>query len=340
MSDLNPPRECTFSLADWAALAGMWHPVAFSRDVGAQPIRAQLLDEALVVYRTSQGVVVAKDLCLHRGAALSLGWMEGDEIVCAYHGFRYGPDGRCTLVPAHPDQRISRKIALTTYRAVERYGLVWACLSGEPRNDLPDWPEAEDPAFRWLNVEPLDWNASAARQIENFLDVAHFSFVHGGTFGNRERPEVPDYEVTPVEGGLHVEYPYLASNPDHSPLGGEATIERWMVYDVTLPFAVRLIIDYPGGRRHAIFDVAAPISAKKVRIFFFVARNFDHDKPAEEIMGWERRILGEDKPVVESQRPEELPLDLSEEFHIKADRTSIAYRQALARLGLGKTMTA
>jgi phenylpropionate dioxygenase-like ring-hydroxylating dioxygenase large terminal subunit len=339
MSALELPRGNTFAEGDWRALANCWHPVAFSRDVAGEPTAARLLDVPLVVYRTSEGVVVAKDLCLHRGAALSLGRMEGDEIVCPYHGFRYSHDGQCTLIPAHPDRPVPKKIRLITYPAVERYGLIWACLSGEPATDLPEWPEAEDPAFRRLNLDPLDWDASAARQVENFLDVSHFSFVHVGTFGNPEMPEVPDYEVEPVPGGLHMEYPYLASNPDHSSVSGEQTIKRWMIYDVTLPFAVRLIVDYPGGRRHAIFDIAAPVSARKVRIFFFIARNFDHDKPAAEIMDWERRILNEDRPIVESQMPEELPLDLGEEFHIKADRTSIAYRQALAGLGLGQPMT-
>ncbi len=340
MSDIQLPRDVTFTRQDWEVLASCWHPVAYSHDVTDKPIPARLLDEQLVVYRTGEGVVVAKDLCLHRGTPLTLGWMEDDELVCPYHGFRFGPEGHCTHVPAHPGQRVSGKMRLMTFPTVERYGLVWACLSGEPRTELPDWPEAEDPAFRWLNLEPLDWNASAARQLENFLDVAHFSWLHTGTFGNKDRPEVPDYEVKRVPGGLHMEYPYLASNPEHSTLGGEETIERMMIYDLTLPFACRLIVDYPGGRRHAIFDVPSPVSARKVRIFFFIARNFEHEKPAHELLDWERRILEEDRPVVEAQRPEELPLDLSEEFHIKADQISIAFRQELARMGLGKPMTA
>ena len=46
-------------------------------------------------------------------------------------------------------------------------------------------------------------------------------------------------------------------------------------------------------------------------------------------------INDEDKPMVEGQHPEDLPLDLTEEIHIPADRMSVEYRRALAKLGLG-----
>ena len=51
------------------------------------------------------------------------------------------------------------------------------------------------------------------------------------------------------------------------------------------------------------------------------------------------KIFGEDTDVVQAQCPEDLPIDLTEEVHIRADRTSIAYRQELARLGLGRSYT-
>jgi phenylpropionate dioxygenase-like ring-hydroxylating dioxygenase large terminal subunit len=109
------PRDCTFSPEDWQVLADCWHPVAYADAITDKPYGTKLLDQDLVVYRTSRGVVVAKDICLHRGAQLSLGWMQGDEIVCAYHGFRYSFAGKCTLVPAHPTLPISEKLCLITY---------------------------------------------------------------------------------------------------------------------------------------------------------------------------------------------------------------------------------
>jgi phenylpropionate dioxygenase-like ring-hydroxylating dioxygenase large terminal subunit len=339
------PVGCTFTESDWRVLADYWHPVAFSRDVTTAPVRARLLDLDLVIYRTSKGVVVARNLCLHRGSELTQGRMEGDELVCAYHGFRYGPEGQCTRIPSQPaSRRISPKVRLLTYPVQERYGLVWTCLSGRPRRGLPDWPEAEDDGYRWLGLEPLDWATSAARQVDNFLDVSHFPFVHANTFGNAAEPEIPEIPVRLTDYGLAYEFDFTANNPDASPMDGGQTLVWETSYHVTLPFAVRLWERFPDRvdqeAYHVVFNVAAPVSAKRTRAFFFVCRNFDFDVPAEEILEWEGRIMGEDQVIVEGQRPEELPLDLTEEYHVQADRMTIAYRRQLAELGLGADYSA
>ncbi len=337
------PRNCSFEPEDWQVLAKQWFPIAYSDEVIDKPLARTLLDEELIVYRTTdRQVVVARDLCIHRGVPLKLGWQEGDELVCAYHGFRYGADGRCTKVPALPDLKPPAKLCLMTYPSIEKYGLIWTQLIENSQANFPDWEELEDSEYRMMHFEPPEWECSPGRQLENFLDVVHFSWIHVGTFGNREAPEVADYEVQKNEGGLHIEYPYLAANPDHSQVvdGHKGdTVQRWMVYDVHLPFACRLVVDYGENRRHCIFDIAAPISRTETRIFFFIARNYDHQVSEEELLNWERKILAEDKPIVENQKPEELPLDLTEEFHLRCDKTSTMYRKALGKMGLGKTYT-
>ena len=86
-----------------------WHPVAYSGELApGEPLAVDLLGEALVLWRDSAGTAHAFfDLCIHRGTALSLGTVEGDEIVCPYHGWRYGSDGACTRDPParRPDPR-------------------------------------------------------------------------------------------------------------------------------------------------------------------------------------------------------------------------------------------
>ncbi len=93
-------RQRTFCESDWTALAPYWYPVAFSHEVSEKPIAAQLLDERVVLYRLANGkVTAARDLCLHRGVPLSMGFLEEDTLVCAYHGFRYDGEGRCVCIP-------------------------------------------------------------------------------------------------------------------------------------------------------------------------------------------------------------------------------------------------
>jgi phenylpropionate dioxygenase-like ring-hydroxylating dioxygenase large terminal subunit len=82
------PRCLTFNPQDWAILAKCWYPVARSDELGERPIQVQLLDVDLVVYRAAGKAVVARNLCVHRGTRLSLGWVEDDAIVCPYHGQR------------------------------------------------------------------------------------------------------------------------------------------------------------------------------------------------------------------------------------------------------------
>ena len=66
-----PPALCTFEPEDWLRLAKCWHPVARACDVGPAPVKATLLDEQLVIYRINDQVVVARDVCPHRGVPLS-----------------------------------------------------------------------------------------------------------------------------------------------------------------------------------------------------------------------------------------------------------------------------
>lgn len=340
---VRPPRGCTFDVTEWAILARHWFPVAYADELAGQPVARTLLDLPLILYRTTGGqVVAAHDLCIHRGVPLRLGWQEGDELVCAYHGFRYGANGRCNHVPAQPDLPVPARLCLETFACCEKYGLIWVNLAPDPNHpaSLPAWPELEDPSFRMLHDPPPEWEVTAGRQLENFIDVGHFSWIHVGTFGNRSRPEVAPYEVRATPTGFRMEYPYLASNSEASALGASTEIQRFMVYDLHLPLACRLTVDYGKGQRHCIFDIATPVSRRRTRIFFFIARNFDHDVPARRLLDWENSILAEDKPIVESQRPEELPTDLSEEFHIRADRFATAYRSALKAMGLGKHYSA
>ncbi len=334
------PRNLTFAESDWRLLANYWYPVELARNIKDKPVGVTLLDENLVLYRTSKGVTAANDICLHRGVPLRMGWQEGDDLVCMYHGFRYNAEGKCIQIPAHPGAAIPPKLCLTTYPVAEKYGLIWVCLSGKPANALPDVPEWDDEKYQNALPDPINLNAAAGRQLEGFLDVAHFAWVHNETFGDRNNPHVPTYPVTKTETGLHIEYQSTVGNymrQDGTDAAPEQGVLR--VFDVTFPFSARLTVHMPDGARLVILDSASPVSARKTRLFAPLMRNYDLDQPVGPFIDYNNKIFDEDKDVVQGQCPEDLPIDLTEEVHIRADRTSIEFRKGLGKIGLGKAYT-
>ncbi len=160
------------------------------------PRARDLLGEPLVLWRGRDGTPRAmSDVCIHRGTALSLGKVIGDEIVCPYHAWRYGPSGRCTAIPQLADPtRVPAKARISAFRVCERYGLIWVALA-EPRWPLPEVPELEDSSWAMVKAGPYRWQCDAARQVENFTDFGHFPWVHPGLLGDPDRPVVPRHEV-------------------------------------------------------------------------------------------------------------------------------------------------
>ncbi len=334
-----PPRDCTFLESDWRILARHWFPIAVSGELSEAPARARLLDVELVLFRSSGRVVVARDVCPHRGMMLSRGWVTDGQIVCPYHGLHFGGDGRCTSIPSRPDARIADRLSLTLVPAVERYGLIWAALVPTDA-PLPRFEAWDDETFQNIVCAPLDIAGSAGRQLEGFLDVAHFAWAHTGTFGDRAKPVVPDYTVERNGIGLTVNYVSDVSNYVEAQRHRAPEDFLWRrTFDVYAPFAARLVIDYPDQQQLWILNAVCPVSARQSRLFCPIARNFDKETSVESVREFNARVFNEDRVLVESQRPEDLPLDLGSEISIPADRTSVAYRRLLKDLGLSLTFT-
>src|ERR1700684_2615760 len=183
--------------ADLAAQRACWHPVAFAADVADRPVDAALLGEALVLWRgAGRALRVMSDLCVHRGTALSLGWVAGDELVCPYHAWRYGADGRCVAIPQQEDPAaVPAKARVRAFQVQERYGLIWVALE-EPRWPLPSVPELEADGWAVVAAGPDRWEGDAARRVETFTASGLSPWVPPGLLGAREGPVAPPYSVT------------------------------------------------------------------------------------------------------------------------------------------------
>jgi phenylpropionate dioxygenase-like ring-hydroxylating dioxygenase large terminal subunit len=325
--------------ADLRALRACWHPVAFSADLNDRPAHADLLGEPLVLWRARDGSPRAmSDVCIHRGTALSLGRVSGDEIVCPYHAWRYGPDGRCTAIPQLEDpSRVPAKARVAAFRTQERYGLIWVALA-EPRWPLPEVPELEDGSWAVVTAGPYRWQCDAARQVENFTDFGHFPWVHPGLLGDPDRPVVPRHEVRAEEHVLHytIVRPEAPNSDDFPVFANEQAgpPERRSRYELHLPYTIALRLGWGGERGMVYFFASQPLGPDRCAGYVVIGRNYNLDQSEQVIQDFEDTIFGQDQVVVESQRPERVPFDLAAELHLKFDAVAVAYRKAMRSAGL------
>jgi vanillate O-demethylase monooxygenase subunit len=331
------------SVPDFAALRSCWHPVAYSAALADTPLRVRLLGENLVLWRDSNGTPhVLRDLCIHRGTALSLGRVVGDLIMCPYHGWQYGGDGVCRLIPQLEDPtRIPGKARVDAFTCEDRLGLIWVVLD-EPRYPLLEIPEFSDPSWVLVSAGPYEWNCDASRQLENFTDFGHFPWVHPGLLGDPSRPVVPEHTVT-IDGHV-LRYEIVrpeAPNSDDFPVFGNEDTEaptRRSRYQLVLPYTILLRLGWGGEKGMVYFFASQPIDYERCAGYVIIARNYDYEQPASVLQEFEDTIFNQDRVVVESQRPERVPYDLADEMHLKFDAVAMNYRRAMREQGLAKRL--
>jgi len=317
-------------------LFACWHPVGYSNEIKEkEPFGTFLLDEAIVIWRTSDGRPHAmRDLCIHRGTALSLGWIKDDCLVCPYHAWEYNEKGSCVKIPQAPDTDIPSKAKTPTYHCQEKFGIIWVSLK-EPEFDLPDIPEYENTDWKLVNTGPFDWKSDSSRQVENFTDFGHFPWVHPGLLGDPERPEVPDCKVIIKDAVLH--YSVVrpeAINSDDFPIFANDDIvkpERRSDYQLHLPYTIVLRLGWGGDKGMVYFFTSQPISHNQCRGFCIIGRNYNLNESETILKDFEQVIFDQDKRIVESQRPKQVPFDFTEELHLKFDTVAMNYRRAMKK---------
>jgi 5,5'-dehydrodivanillate O-demethylase oxygenase subunit len=185
-------------------LRRFWQPVYHSVDLKAgRAVPLRIMGEEFTLYRSEQGAAHLVDgRCPHRGTQLSNGWVEGEDLRCFYHGWKFAPDGRCVEQPAEESSFVD-KVSIRTYPVRDYLGLVFAYLGeGEPP-EFPLYPPFE--RFDGLvEVDSYLRNCNYFQNVENSLDMSHVGFVHadnrasftGIGLGKRLAAEESDWGVT------------------------------------------------------------------------------------------------------------------------------------------------
>ena len=183
-----------------SALRRFWHPVcteaelAEARHGDGGVLGVELLGEQLVVAEVEGGLIALRDRCLHRSTRLSVGWVCGSTVQCAYHGWRWDGTGRCVEIPSMPDGPIPGRARIDAFEVQRAHGLVWVRLEAGWPTSVPANPAWGDPGLRVPVGTPYIWPTSAERRVENFVDLSHFAWIHDQTLSTRSAtvPPVPD----------------------------------------------------------------------------------------------------------------------------------------------------
>jgi len=164
-----------------------WHPVWRSSDLQAGRTRPiEVLGEKFTLYRGDGGDAHLTEFhCPHRGAQLSLGWVEGDDLRCRYHGWKFDCTGQCVEQPDE-DKPFAHKVRMRTYPTREYLGLIFAFVGdGEPP-PFPRYPDLDQSGI--IVTDPIElvpcnfWN-----RLDN--DICHIPWVHRATALRKGRPD-------------------------------------------------------------------------------------------------------------------------------------------------------
>lgn len=163
-----------------------WYLACLEEELAERnPLPKKILGRELLVFRTGSGRIgVLEDRCCHRNVNLSLGYVNGERITCAYHGWEYDTDGRCGHIPSLPaDKPVPSVCKIQKYSVRVQYRCVWVFIGDENRAEtvpLPPMPE--------MDSRPRVYNYHYAKAdlklvAESLIDAYHINHVHKNSIG-------------------------------------------------------------------------------------------------------------------------------------------------------------
>jgi len=218
--------------------------------------------------------------------------------------------------------------------ALERYGFIWTS-PGTPPEDLFPLPGYDEPDRKNVVTGSVGIRVSAPRAVENFLDMGHFLFVHTGILGEEPHTEVKEYAVAIDPVADEVVATECQFYQPRAAVGSSGGAKTEYVYRVPHPFCAILYKTSPfdAVRMDIVALFVQPVGEEEI-IGHTMMSIIDDRSTATEVRHFQLTIFGQDKPILENQRPRKLPLDPRAETPIRADKSSIMYRRWLTSKGV------
>lgn len=307
---MNVPR--TFPL-------NAWYAVAWDTEIRRDILPRTVCGQKLVLYRTQHGQVTAlEDACWHRLLPLSMGRLEGDDLVCGYHGLVFNPQGRCVYMPSQAT--INPSACVRSYPVVERHRFVWVWPGDPARADVrlvPDLHWNHDPAWAG-DGDTIYARCNYRLVVDNLMDLTHETFVHGSSIGNRAVAEAPfqtthgDRTATVTRWMIDIDPPPFWAKQ----LGKPGRVDRWQIIRFEAPATIAIDVgvaptgagapqgDRSQGVNGYVLNTVTPETERTCHYFWSFVRNYRlHDQSlTTELREGVRGIFGEDERVFEAQQ--------------------------------------
>ena len=334
-------------------LKNSWYVACTPDEIESKPLGRKICGENIAFYRGKEGKVAAvENFCPHRGAPLSLGYVEDGNLVCGYHGLVMGCDGKTVSMPG---QRVRGFPCIKPYAVVERYGFIWV------------WPGDKalaDPAL----IHPLKWAESPdwayggglfhikcdyRLMIDNLMDLTHETYVHSSSIGQKEIDEA--LPITTVDGdevvtARHMEKimapPFWQMALRGNDLADDVPVDRWQICRFTPPSHVMIEVgvahaghggyDAPDHLKASsiVVDFITPETETSHWYFWGMARKFKPNDLAltDTIREGQGKIFGEDLDMLEQQQSNLATYPERGLLKLNIDSGGVQSRRVLERL--------
>ena len=311
---MEPPIKAQF-------LKNCWYVCGFEGEIPKDGyIARQILGERVLLYRTSDGALVAmEDRCPHRLVPLSCGHRVGNAMQCGYHGMVFDEKGQCTHIPGQ--DQIPSTARVRTYPIEQLHGHCWIWMGDPDLASLDAIPQVPWPAMQgWTAVKGYKHVPADYRLLnDNLLDLSHETYVHEGTIGNSPEQTIADYEPTiSIADGQVVHVCREMANVDPPPwfqmiLGTTDPIDRWQIASWAAP---SINLTTTGGKRAGapiedgqvgrVLHLLTPETEHSTHYFYSFSRHFRLDDEAldAQLLDALSRTFDEDKVMMVLQQRE------------------------------------
>lgn len=301
-------------------LRNCWYVAGWSKDYENRLKAQKILGENIVFYRQEDGAAVAlEDACPHRKLPLSKGQLDGDTVVCGYHGLRFDGTGSCTESPTQRGMT-PRRAVVKSYPVVDRYRLLWIWM-GDPEkanpNEIFEIENFEDPSWGYTDGGMLPIACNYLWVCDNLLDPSHVAWVHVTSFGGGGTDNEP-LKMDKTDKGVIVSRWILDQPP--SPyykdlVKFDGNCDRKQHYEMCIPsIAVNKSTYTPAGTGgsdmppipetyvNISYNFMTPVDENNTQYIWFQHRNTDPDDKAisETMNAGAVMAFNEDKDVLEA----------------------------------------